>query len=206
MSPVTLLTGSPGGGKTTHCRRMMFVEGIAGLICPACELRPGERYGIDALCFRRDNTTERFPLARVRSSEITTRPLKYAIVSPPADDDFPTPRENDSVVKLGPYHFSCSALERCNRFLEGLLSAADRPQLVIVDEIGPLEMNARHGLLPALVTLLGSSVALLLVVRPALVVRLSAFARTIRQDAPIETITTADIPNPQDRRILNFLS
>lgn len=205
MSPVTLLTGRPGTGKTTHCRRMMHVDGVVGLVCPACEIRSGERYGIDTLCFSGNDNPERVPLARVRETEFDALALKYPIVQPPDDDDFSAAQLKEEMTVQGPFHFSPSAMERCNRFLEGLLHS-NKSRLIIVDEVGPLEMDAQGGLSPALTKLLSSSVALLLVVRPTLVVRVHGYIQTYRPDAVIETITTTDLPNPRDRRILNFLT
>ncbi|RPJ56362.1 MAG: DUF2478 domain-containing protein [Acidobacteria bacterium] len=79
----------------------------------------------------------------------------------------------DTSVTLGPFHFSLSALESGNRLLESeILSDSD---LVVVDEVGPLELQGL-GWSPALSRLRGESQKNLL-----LVVRAGLFERVLQQ-------------------------
>jgi nucleoside-triphosphatase THEP1 len=74
----------------------------------------------------------------------------------------------------GRFSFSQETLKWGNEVVrQALTGPAD---LVLLDEVGPLELVAGEGLLPALKMLLGSEKAGLVVVRPALVEQVRAMA------------------------------
>jgi len=76
--------------------------------------------------------------------------------------------------RWGRFSFSQASLDWGN---EVVRQAVNGPaDLVLLDEVGPLELAAGAGLLPALKILLGSEAAALVVVRPALLEQVRALA------------------------------
>ena len=210
--PITILTGPRGDGKSLFCRALAEHDGVGGLFSPACEERPGQRYGIDAVVVPGE---DRWPLARVenpefRSSGMLRRDFSpYTLVEAPAEDRFDA-ETAAAGISVGPYLFSASALSRAGNALRHVAMLPET-RLVIVDEIGPLELDREEGLFDPLRNLLRGDGdipqrALLLVVRPSLVVPL---CRLIEEDRPgcnPETVSTRDFPNPGDVRTVRSLS
>jgi nucleoside-triphosphatase THEP1 len=136
-----VLTGPPGSGKTTICRKWIALaqqQGLdcAGILCPA-RFEGEHKIGIDLLDVR---TGERCPLAYVDDQ--------------PAD------------LRIGPFRFDRQAMDRA----KGILDAAVPCQVLVVDEIGPLELERGQGWVNALdVLCAGRFDAAVAVVRPRLV-------------------------------------
>lgn len=76
--------------------------------------------------------------------------------------------------RWGRFSFSRETLDWGNAVMRR--AVAGPADLVLLDEIGPLEMAAGEGLLPALQALLGGCVRALVVVRPELLEQLRALA------------------------------
>lgn len=211
-APVTILTGPRGDGKSLFCRALAEHPGVAGFFSPACESAPGQRYGFDGVLIP-ENT--RFPLARVSEparthTRTSTRlPSSYRLALPPKEDAF-DPEVYASGITLGPYVFSSSALARIDAGLRAV-ARLDSTRLVVLDEVGPLELERSEGLIDVLVSLLrgeGSSRpgALLVVTRPSLVVSLAELVRRERPDCVPETVTVRDYSRPDDARIIRSLT
>jgi len=153
-----LLTGERGAGKTTLCLALAALSPrYSGLVSPRIHDAAGNRVGLSARCL---DAGEEWVLAR-------------------SDIDLDGPR-------YGRFSFSSAGIERAVGCLRGLLAAkhgygqgqghekarGQRP-VVVVDEIGPLELEHGGGLAPVL-PLLADAGLLLLVVRPSLVDRVEA--------------------------------
>lgn len=210
--PVTILTGTRGEGKSVFCRTLVQHTGVAGLLSPARERSSVERFGIDALIVPGE---DRFPLARVTNLQAQRpggrrdRPPGYILVDPPEDERFDTATV-EAGVAVGPYLFSASALVRAGEALLRVAALSDT-QLVVVDEIGPLELVREQGLIEPLRTLLrGDSEVpqrpLLVVVRPALVPALCRLVAAARPGCAPETISIRDFPAPGDPRVVGALA
>jgi len=129
MSRLTLLSGVPGSGKTTFLLEQLFVAQLSpvGVICPA-RFEEGQKTGIVAWLLP---GSERLLLARPRDS----------LDSVPSDD-------------VGLYWvFDNEVMERINQHLRSL-EALPTPEvgspLLIIDEIGPLELVHNRGFTEAL--------------------------------------------------------
>ncbi len=73
------------------------------------------------------------------------------------------------LLEIGPYRFDAAGFARANTIIAG--GAADAKRTVIVDEVGPLELDRRTGFWPALLALLRSSAPVIATVRPSLISR-----------------------------------
>ena len=209
--PVTILTGPRGDGKSQFCRSLVVHDGVFGLFSPACESAPGLRYGIDAVILPAD---QRFPLARVTNLEQSTsrsrrQAASYTLVRPPAEDSFDQ-ETIDNGIPLGAYTFSSEGIQQAGRTLLDA-ARAEATRLIVIDEIGPLELVHDQGFLEPLKTLLrGDSsirrLPLLIVVRPSLVVPLCRLVAEERPGSTPETLSTRDFPRPNDARVIKSLT
>ncbi|MFB0547144.1 MAG: nucleoside-triphosphatase [Anaerolineae bacterium] len=139
---IVLLTGQAGAGKTAVCQRVVDLARQRGYLCGGL-LTPAvlDREGVKVGIEALDPLSgERWPLART-------------------DQDLDGPQ-------VGSYHLSATALKRC---LAAIERAAEQCDLLVIDEIGPLELERGEGLVPALDILLGRrALRALVVVRHAL--------------------------------------
>ncbi len=138
-----LLVGEPGSGKTTWC--MEYVDwlrsqraNVGGVISPEVRV-DGERIGFDVIDLL---TGKRVSFARLSDSEAI-----------------------EGNVKVGPYTINHDGI----RFALGAIEQAIELEsdLLVIDEVGPLELNG-GGLMPAVETALASERDVLLIVRDSL--------------------------------------
>ena len=138
-----LVIGEPGSGKTSWCReyinqRRKSGSTVGGILSPAIE-KQGQRVGSNALDLL---TREEIPfagLSRHRSFKEGEKVGDYTI-------------SRDGIL------FACDAIER---------AVESRCDLVVIDEVGPLELGGK-GLMPAVELALASAVNVLIVVRSSL--------------------------------------
>jgi len=138
-----LVVGEPGSGKTSWCReyidwRRKSGSSVGGILCPAIE-KQGQRVGSNALDLL---TGQEVPFARLS---------RY--------------RSFRGGEVVGDYTISRAGI----LFARGAIKRAieSRCDLVIIDEVGPLELRGK-GLMPAVELALASAVNILLVVRSSL--------------------------------------
>ena len=149
MARAAILTGDRGTGKTTLCLALAALSPrYTGLISPPLLDGSGNRIGFAVRCLA---SGEEWVLGR-------------------ADLDLGGPR-------YGRFGFSSDGIARAIECLRGILLHPGTPPqtrgtapgpVVIIDEIGPLELERGEGLAPVL-PLLAAAGDLLLVVRPSLV-------------------------------------
>jgi nucleoside-triphosphatase len=138
-----LVVGEPGAGKTSWCReyvdrRRESGSSVGGILCPAIE-RQGQRIGSNVVDLL---TGHKVPFARLSSCSSS----KGGEVV------------GDYSIGRNGISFACSAIKR----------AVDcRCDLVVIDEVGPLELRG-SGLMPAVELALASTVDVLIVVRSSL--------------------------------------
>ena len=138
-----LIVGEPGSGKTSWCReyinrRRKSGSSVGGILSPAIE-KQGQRVGSNALDLL---TGQEVPFARLspyRSFKGGEKIGDYTI-------------SRDGIL------FACSAIKR---------AVKSRCDLVVIDEVGPLELSGK-GLMPAGELALASPVSVLIVVRSSL--------------------------------------
>lgn len=170
MARAVILTGERGAGKTTLCLALAASSPrYRGIVSPRLFDAAGNRVGVAARCLA---TGDEWVLGR-------------------SDRELDGPR-------YGRFSFSSAGLERAVECLRGVLrhspppgtSAAPlsgapvsqpgapatlgEPPVVIIDEIGPLELELNAGL-AAVLPLLADAGHLLLVARPSLIARLQDF-------------------------------
>jgi len=163
-----LVVGEPGSGKTTWCRDYLACRRkggarVGGILCTAIE-QHGQRIGCNALDLL---TGQEVPFARLSSHGWF--------------------KEGEGVgeysISKGGILFACGAIER---------AVESRCDLVIVDEVGPLELHGR-GLVPAVELALASAVDVLIVVRSRLKEALK------RRFSNYEFVVLADLtPSPSN--------
>lgn len=155
-NPVFILTGPSGSGKTTACRELMALARQRGLDCA----------GIVCPARFENGRKTGIDLLNVRTGE--RRPLAKV-------DDRPAD------LRIGPFRFDTPAM----RWGIAVLDAACPCDVLIVDEIGPLELARGQGWVNALDVLragrFGAAVA---VVRPGLVDAL----RSVVKHAPLRVL------------------
>lgn len=138
-----LVIGEPGSGKTTWCqgyveRRRNAGASVGGILSAAIDRR-GKRVGFNAIDLL---TGQEIPFARKR---VSGHLQQGEIVG------------HYTISKEG-ISFARGAIERAVR---------SRCDLVVIDEVGPLELSGR-GLMPAVGLALASSADVLIVVRSSL--------------------------------------
>ena len=138
-----LVVGEPGSGKTSWCReyigrRRKSGSSIGGILCQAVE-EQGQRVGSNALDLV---TGWDVPFARLSCHRFFKAGRKIG--------DYTISRDGIS--------FACRAIKR---------AVESRCDLVVIDEVGPLELTGK-GLMPAVELALASGVNILIVVRTSL--------------------------------------
>ena len=138
-----LVVGEPGSGKTSWCREYIDERrkrgvSVGGILCPAIE-QQGQRVGSNALDLL---TGQEIPFARLSRH-----------------------RSFKAGEKIGNYIISRDAIS----FAFGAIERAVKRNcdLVVIDEVGPLELTGK-GLMPAVQLALRSGVNALIVVRSSL--------------------------------------
>ena len=135
-----LVVGEPRSGKTSWCRKYInrrreSGSSVGGILSPAIE-KQGQRVGSNALDLL---TGKEVPFARLshcRSFKAGEMVGDYTI-------------SRDGII------FACDAIKR---------AVESRCDLVVIDEVGPLELGGK-GLMPAVELALASPVNLLIVIR-----------------------------------------
>ncbi len=154
MARAVILTGERGAGKTMLCLALAALSPrYAGLACPCIHDAAGAPVGFAARCLA---TGGEWVLGR-------------------SDVELGGPR-------FGRFSFSSAGVDRAIDCLREVLTPPLRGAqpgtapdcVVIVDEIGPLELDRGEGLAPVLPLLAGAG-HLLLVARPSLTDRVEAF-------------------------------
>jgi len=138
-----LVVGEPRSGKTSWCREYIDQQrksgfSVGGILSPAIE-KQGQRIGSNALDLL---TGQEVPFARLSPY----RSFKEGEVV----GDYTISREG--------ILFACDAIKR---------AVESRCGLVVIDEVGPLELRG-NGLMPAVELALASAVDVLIVVRSSL--------------------------------------
>lgn len=138
-----LVVGEPGSGKTSWCRgyidrRRKSGSSVGGILSPAIE-KQGQRVGSNALDLL---TGKEIPFARLSCY----RSFKRGEIV------------GDYTISRDGILFACGAIER---------AVESRCGLVVIDEVGPLELHGK-GLMPAVELALASAVNALIVVRNSL--------------------------------------
>jgi molybdopterin-guanine dinucleotide biosynthesis protein A len=138
-----LVVGEPGSGKTSWCReyinrRRESGSSVGGILSPAIE-KQGQRVGSNALDLL---TGKEVPFARLSGHGCFKGGEMVG--------DYTISR--DGII------FACDAIKR---------AVESRCDLVVIDEVGPLELGGK-GLMPAVELALASPVNLLIVVRSSL--------------------------------------
>ncbi len=174
---VLLLTGPRGSGKTTACRALVSdtvsrAGVVAGIVCPA-RFRDGVKVGIDAV-----------DVASGARRRLATR-LDGA-------DAYHAAAGGDLI--LGSWSFDREALAWADDVLAASSPACD---LLVIDELGPLELLRGEGLTSALDLVDAAAAGLVVaVVRPELVdVALERWplARTVTPDALAAQVRAAGL-------------
>ena len=138
-----LVVGEPGSGKTSWCReyidwRRKSGSSVGGILSPAIR-KQGQRVGSNALDLL---TGEEVPFARLSPY----RSFKEGEVV------------GDYTISRDGILFACTAIRR---------AVDSRCDLVVIDEVGPLELRG-SGLMPTVELALASAVNVLIVVRSSL--------------------------------------
>ena len=166
-SQVILLTGRRSVGKTTVCqavaelaRRRGYRPG--GVITPALYNNHGTKVGFEAVDV---GSGERWPLARTDPSATLRQGSGQALRL--CSGQGSGHRQELGGPQVGPYSFDPAGLARALEVLKRAISAGC--DLLMVDEIGPLELEQGKGFAPILDLLPAEGPThTLIVVRPAL--------------------------------------
>jgi len=138
-----LVVGEPGSGKTSWCREYINQQrksgsSVGGILSPAIE-KQRQRVGSNAVDLL---TGEEVPFARLSRCGSLKEGEKVG----------------DYTIRGDGILFACDAIER---------AVENRCDLVVIDEVGPLELRGK-GLMPAVQLALASAVNVLIVIRSSL--------------------------------------
>jgi len=184
MRPTILLTGGRGVGKTTVCQAVAELarqRGYrpGGVVTPALYDDHGVKVGLEAMDV---SSGERWLLART-------------------DPSPGSGHRRESGPRVGPYSFDPAALARALKVLRK--AATTECDLLMVDEIGPLELEQGEGFAPVLDLLPpGMPTHILIVVRPEL---LDALRLRLRSTSPTVFNVTRENRDALPRQIIEEL-
>lgn len=151
---LALVTGDIGVGKTTVVGQVVTLARARGYVCAGlwapAHVVDGRKVGIETV-----------DLSNGERRRLAVRLLPLATDVPSASREA---HKEDSVAseRLGGYTFDPAVLAWANRVLASAVAA--QPDLLVVDEIGPLELERNGGLAPVLVPLAAMAVPRALVV------------------------------------------
>ena len=205
-----LVTGEPGTGKTSLLANLSERVTAAGVISRPRVNEGGKRTGIIATL---PDTGVLIDLATV--ARIPGDPRVARLVAAPDHPD------TEVGVMVGPWRFSPAAIAMVNAHLFRIAQGASPPDLpsddsptaapvVVIDEIGPLELLRHGGFLPGLEVVMRSALPAIVVVRPALVGELRRTIGSFSELRSLKHIHTVSISQPTQieptaRRILAML-
>jgi nucleoside-triphosphatase THEP1 len=129
------------------------IAGVAGVISRSLLNADGLRTGLEAWMLPAGDT------------------LELAVVGGALSEAAPNAMASGGDLFLGPWHFSRKTLDAVNAHLASVVQSrrGGGDAVVVVDEIGPLEMRRRDGFWPGFAAVADSDVSAIIVVRPSLV-------------------------------------
>mgnify|MGYP006287540155 CR=1 FL=1 len=167
--PTVIINGTRGAGKSTLvtnlCTRFQpHVGGVISQSVGTADRPDSVRAGIDVVLIPE---TERIALAVVVDPN-RVDPNRPAPTYPLVRGDL-SRLSGERTSDYGPFRFSCDAIDIVNRHLssiaDGMKSAVD---LVVIDEIGPIELERGGGFLPGALSVLASTLPTVISVRTSL--------------------------------------
>ena len=220
-----LVTGEPGTGKTSLLMNLSRRLHVAGVISRPRVDEFGKRTDIVAVFPDTGEQIDLATVARIPQNADVARLLAEP-TDTATDSSAATGTGAGDGVMVGPWRFSPLAITSVNARLTELAgiggctesSLADRPveeplppcPVVLIDEIGPLELLRHGGFLPGLAAVMRSALPAIVVVRPALVAELrrtiGSFSN-LRSPQHLHTVTIAHPAHidPTATRILAML-
>lgn len=184
---ILLLAGISGSGKTTACSiaaRYAADSGrrVGGVLCAAL-FEAGQKAGISCAALREGNTVQLGILARARPDWIVPRsPPEAGSARPPFSAPFDD--GDPHILRYGIWAFDKEILTRADETvvadLSDMLRGVEPPPLIIIDEIGPLELDKSMGMIKSLRLLdrlasgAGKDACEVVVARPDIAARLKA--------------------------------
>jgi nucleoside-triphosphatase THEP1 len=166
-SRLALVTGEVGVGKTTVVGRVVELVRARGCVCAGlwapARVVGGQKVGIEAVDLRSGKCRLLARTATQGAGEQALVQKKHhifeSVLRPISDSKCEV---NNGQVQVGPYTFDAAVLAWANQVLADAI--ATRPDLLVVDEIGPLELERGRGLAPVLSPLAAGRVPRALVV------------------------------------------
>ena len=152
-------------GKSTLClalARRLVDDGLrlCGFVTPA-HMEDGKKRGHDFVAIAGDRMETPIPFTRLQAfaGSVQFPDFSGFGIRDPGSD------------KHCPYHFNSLAFERAERMFRIGHPESRLPDLIVMDEIGPLELNHRAGFHDALAAAAASGIPLIAVVRRGLEAR-----------------------------------
>ncbi len=192
-----LVTGEPGTGKTSLLINLSKRLGVVGVISQPRVDEFGKRTGIIAGFPDTGDQIELATLARIPGN-----PRVAGLAATPHGVDGTDPH-----VMVGPWRFSRRAIASVNARLARIAEEAVRGgatsdaahrsvPVVVIDEIGPLELLRHGGFLPGLEAVMRSALPAIVVVRPALVAELRRTIGSFSPSRSPDRLHTVSVSHP----------